>query len=165
MYGEENKACGLTINLLTKEDGTKFGKSEKGAIYLDPKYTSPFAMYQFLINQPDSKVEQLLKFLTFLTQEEIETILKQQASEPSKRIAQRKLAECIVSDIHGNQVYADCVTIADVLYKGNLDTLSTDNLLMWLTTLPAYEASQDSYVISDLLVNAGVTKSKSDVVV
>ncbi|GHU47352.1 hypothetical protein FACS1894218_1590 [Bacilli bacterium] len=130
MYGDDNKACGLTINLLTKEDGTKFGKSEQGAIYLDPKYTSPFAMYQFLINQPDSKVEQLLKFLTFLSKDEIESILKQQTTEPAKRIAQHKLAECIVTDVHGKKAYTDCVTIANVLYKGNIDSLSSDKLLM-----------------------------------
>ncbi|GHU29597.1 hypothetical protein FACS1894152_7910 [Bacilli bacterium] len=130
MYGDDNKACGLTINLLTKEDGTKFGKSESGAIYLDSKYTSPFAMYQFLINQPDAKVSQLLKFLTFLSKEKIEQILQKQTTEPSKRIAQRKLAECIISDVHGKKIYEDCAAIADVLYKGNIDSLSADKLLM-----------------------------------
>ncbi|GHU31650.1 hypothetical protein FACS1894166_03490 [Bacilli bacterium] len=130
MHGDDNKACGLTINLLTKEDGTKFGKSESGAIYLDSKYTSPFAMYQFLINQPDAKVSQLLKFLTFLSKDEIEQILQKQTAEPSKRIAQRKLAECIIGDVHGKKTYEDCATIADVLYKGNLDSLSVNKLLM-----------------------------------
>ena len=73
--GDNNNAFGITFNLLTKSDGTKFGKSEGGAFYLDKTITSPYTMYQFLLNQSDADVEKLLKYLTFYSIEEINQII------------------------------------------------------------------------------------------
>jgi tyrosyl-tRNA synthetase len=162
LQGDNNKACGLTINLLTKEDGTKFGKSESGAIYLEKKYTSAFVMYQFLYNQADPDVEKLLKYFTFLTKSEIETIIFEHQSVPFKRNAQKKLAEIVVTDIHGTNEYKRCLKISDALFKGNIEALSNDELYDGLISLPTINATQTSYNVIDLLILCGACASKTE---
>jgi tyrosyl-tRNA synthetase len=162
LYGDDNKACGLTINLLVKNDGSKFGKSEEGAIYLDKKYTSVFAMYQFLYNQSDADVEKLLKYFTFLNKDEIQEIMRIQQEAPFKRIAQKKLAELVVLDIHGKKEYHRCLKISDALFKGSIEALSTDELYDALSSTPITQASALKYNVIDLLVLAKVCSSKSE---
>jgi tyrosyl-tRNA synthetase len=162
MYGDDNQACGLTISLLVKADGTKFGKSDSGAIYLDKKYTSPFAMYQFLYNQSDSDVEKLLKFLTMLTKEEINEIMKEHKDSSFLRKAQSKLAQAIVIDIHGQTEYERCVKISQALFKGQLESLTNEELYDALTSLPSFKTTNDSYNVIDLLVACKVCSSKSE---
>jgi tyrosyl-tRNA synthetase len=162
MYGDDNQACGLTISLLTKTDGTKFGKSESGAIYLDKKYTSPFAMYQFLYNQADADVEKLLKFLTMLSKAEIEHTMNSHNALPAQRIAQTKLAQAIVVDIHGDAEYNRCLKISEALFKGKIESLTNDELYDALTSLTSFVAIQPSYNIVDLLVQCKVCSSKSE---
>jgi tyrosyl-tRNA synthetase len=162
LYGDNNEACGLTISLLTKSDGTKFGKSEKGAIYLDKKYTSPFAMYQFLFNQPDSDVEKLLKFLTLLKQDEINAIMQKHKVEPFKRLAQQELSKVVLADIHGVKEYEHCLQISEAFYKGAIESLSNDDLYNALTSVTSFDTIEPSYNIIDLLTACGVCKSKSE---
>jgi tyrosyl-tRNA synthetase len=162
MYGDKNQACGLTINLLTKSDGTKFGKSESGAIYLDKKYTSPFTMYQFLYNQADADVEKLLKSLTMLDRQEITNIMQEHHHVPAKRIAQTRLAQTILIDIHGQNEYERCLKISEALFKGQVEALNPNELYDALTSLPTFQTTQSSYNILDLLVRCGACSSKSE---
>lgn len=159
--GEDNLACGLTLNLLIKADGTKFGKSESGAIYLDKYITSPYLMYQFLINQNDSDVQKLLLSLTFLSVDEINKIIIEHNQKPWYRLAQKKLAEQIVSDIHGKEEYKKCVKISDAFFGGKLSKLSESDLFLALSGMPSYLADQSSYNICDILVLLTVCTSKS----
>lgn len=159
--GEHNLACGMTLNLLTKSDGTKFGKSESGAIYLDANITSPYLMYQFLINQNDADVEKLLLSLTFLSVDEINKLMQKHKEQPWARIAQKELAKQIVTDIHGEKEYEKCVEISLAFFSGKLNELSESDLLLALSGMPNYEADLDLYNICDLLVLLKVCNSKS----
>lgn len=116
MVGDENNSCGLTLNLLLKSDGTKFGKSEKGAIFLDPEMTSPYEMYQFLINQEDADVIRLLKYLTEMTKEEIENLEKDLQTNPREKQAQKALSKEIVTQIHGEEGYQQALKISNTLF-------------------------------------------------
>lgn len=103
LEGPEAEAFGLTIPLMLKADGTKFGKTAGGAVWLDPKKTSPFEFYQFWLNQDDRDVVKYLKFFTFLSQEEIEDLAKKVETEPEKREAQRRLAEEVTRFVHSEE--------------------------------------------------------------
>jgi tyrosyl-tRNA synthetase len=162
LYGDDHKACGLTLNLLTKTDGTKFGKSEDGAIYLDTKYTSPHSMYQFLINQSDADVEKLLKVLTFYTQDEIKIIMKEHDNDKTQHYAQKKLADAIVGDVHGKTALAVATNVSRTLFTGDVSSLPPKELLEALSGTPTYKASGNKYTIVDLLVAAHVCPSKSN---
>ena len=158
---ENNKSFGMTVNLLTKADGTKFGKSESGAIYLDPKITSPYLMYQFLINQTDADVEKLLLTLTFIPVNEIKEIIKKHNENKSLRYGQKILAKTIVSDIHGEVEAKKCVKLSEMFFSGKIDQLSDDDLLVVLNGMPKIETNEDKYNILDILVLLNVCKSKS----
>ena len=158
--GDDNVACGITMNLLTNSEGKKFGKSEKGAIFLNPELTSPYEMYQFLINQPDSEVIKLLKFLTMLPKEEIESIEEIQTKEPFKRVAQQKLAEVVVSDVHGVDVYNRVKEISSILFNGDITTLTAKELKMAMNNVPSANIESNEMNIIDLLITVGVADSK-----
>ncbi|MDR0674860.1 MAG: tyrosine--tRNA ligase [Mycoplasmataceae bacterium] len=162
MYGDNNHACGLTISLLTKADGSKFGKTENGAIFLDKKYTSPFMMYQFLYNQSDADVDKLLKCLTMLEQKDIKDIIQKHNNAPFKRIAQTRLTQSVLTDIHGEHEYQRCLKISNALFKGNIEQLEVNELYDALTSLPSFVATEHSYNITDLLVLCGACISKSE---
>ena len=101
--GADVKCYGLTMPLITKADGTKFGKSESGTVWLDASKTSPYELYQFLFNTDDRKVIEYLKKLTFLTREQIEELEVSLQNEPHKRLAQKTLASEVVRDLHGQE--------------------------------------------------------------
>ncbi len=102
-HGVDVKCYGLTMPLITKADGTKFGKSESGTVWLDKEKTSSYALYQFLVNTEDSKVIEYLKRLTFLHREEIEALEEKVKTEPHKREAQKALAVEVVQTLHGDE--------------------------------------------------------------
>lgn len=158
---DENKAFGMTVNLLTKTDGTKFGKSESGAIYLDPEITSPYLMYQFLINQSDADVEKLLLALTFISINEINIIMAKHNENKSLRYAQNVLAETIVSDIHGVDQAKKCKNISHLFFNDKLNELSEEDLYMVLNGMPKIDSTIDQYNILDLLIALNVCGSKS----
>ena len=158
---DKNKAFGMTVNLLTKADGTKFGKSESGAIYLDPKITSPYLMYQFLINQTDADVEKLLLALTFIGIDEIETIMKKHNENKALRYAQKVLAKTIVTDVHGANEAEKCIKLSDLFFSGQINKLSNDDLLIVLNGMPKFDASQEEYNIIDILLTLKVCESKT----
>ncbi|MBP5256916.1 MAG: tyrosine--tRNA ligase [Mycoplasma sp.] len=158
---DNNKSFGMTVNLLTKSDGTKFGKSESGAIYLDPKITSPYLMYQFLINQADTDVEKLLLTLTFISVDEIKEIIKKHNENKSLRYGQKILAKTIVSDIHGETEAEKCIKLSEMFFSGKIDELSNEDLLVVLNGMPKIDANEDQYNILDILVLLNVCESKS----
>ena len=160
--GDDNGACGITMNLLTKSDGTKFGKSEGGAFYLDKSLTSPYAMYQFLINQADEDVKKLLLALTFISVEEIEDIMNKHNANKALRLAQKTLAKTIITDIHGADEAEKCEKISATLFSGNLDQLDEKDIKIALNGVPTFNADKSQYDICDLLVNAQVCPSKSN---
>ena len=114
---EESKAFGFTIPLVTKADGTKFGKTESGAIWLDPEKTSPYEFYQFWINTADADVVKYLKYFTFLGHEEIEALAETVETEPHLRKAQKTLAEEMTKLIHGEEALAQAIKITEALVQ------------------------------------------------
>lgn len=160
--GDVNVACGLTINLLLKSDGTKFGKSEKGAIYLDEKLTSPYAMFQFLINQDDNDVINLLKFLTMLTEKEINEIESNSKKEPHLKIAQKILAELIVIDIHGPESFKIVNKISDTLFNGDISLLSESEIKQAFESIESTIIDNDSLTLTELLVKSNIAKSNRE---
>ena len=111
---------GLTLPLITNADGTKFGKTEAGAIWLDPKRTSVYRFYQFWINTDDRDVIRYLKYFTFLSQEEIESLEKQHAEDPGWRIAHKALAKAVTDLIHGERAAEEVVHASYALFDGEL---------------------------------------------
>ncbi len=160
--GENNLACGLTLNLLTNSDGKKFGKSEKGAIFLDPNLTSPYSMYQFLINQSDDDVIRLLKFLTLLNKEEIQEIENIHFQAPFKRYAQNMLAKWIVVDIHGEQTYNRVKEISSILFNGDIKQLNINELKMTFENVPSTSIDCDEMNIVDFLIASKIVNSKRE---
>ncbi len=159
--GDKNDAFGVTLKLLTKSDGTKFGKSEGGAIYLDPSITHPYVMYQFLINQNDDDVKKLLLALTFLSVEEIEQIASEHKKNKALRIAQKKLAFEIVKDIHGEDICQKCISISNAFFSNQLHKLQSEDLFLALNNMPTTILKQESINIVDFLVTAKIAESKS----
>ena len=125
---QNEEIYGFTMPLLTKSDGQKFGKTNGKAIWLDEKKTSPYEMYQFFINSEDDKVIDYLKFLTFLSKEEIEELERSNREEPHLRLAHKALAREVISFIHGEEAYRTAVKIADTFFKGDIRELSYEEL-------------------------------------
>ncbi|RYU97713.1 tyrosine--tRNA ligase [Emticicia agri] len=121
-----SKAFALTTPLVTKADGTKFGKSEGGNVWLDPDMTSPYAFYQFWLGQHDNDVPRLLRVFTLYSKAEIEEIEKQHAEAPHLRIAQKALGKDVTIRVHGEEQYELAIKAADILFgKGTLETLQS----------------------------------------
>lgn len=162
VIGDDNLACGITINLLLKANGTKFGKSEKGAIFLDESLTSAYEMYQFLINQEDKDVIKLLKTLTMLDKKEIEEIIKAVEQDPRAREAQKKLAQIIVSDIHGTTAYQQSVKISNALFNDDFSSLNEQELIQISKTIPNVQLESRQYSLVELLVRTKIAPSNRE---
>ncbi|OIM73743.1 tyrosine--tRNA ligase, partial [Oenococcus oeni] len=124
LVGPDTEAFGLTVPLLLKSDGTKFGKSAGGAIWLDPEFLSPYEFYQFFYNQTDADVVKLLKIFTFLNREEIEELADKVKNEPEKREAQRRLAEEVTKFVHGQTAVEEAGKISRILFNGDVENLT-----------------------------------------
>jgi len=158
---ENKEVFGLTLPLLLKSDGTKFGKTESGAIWLSPQKTSSYQFYQFLINTDDRDVINLLKFLTFLSQKEVAELEKEVKNQPEKRTAQRRLAEELTKMIYGQKDLERAKKISDSLFYNDLKNLSTDELKEGLNDVPtAIIENKKELNIVDFLVEARVCPSK-----
>jgi tyrosyl-tRNA synthetase len=156
---EGSKAYGLTIPLVTKADGTKFGKTESGAVWLDPEKTTPYEFYQFWINTADADVVKYLKIFTFLSHEEIEQLEKAVQEEPHLRKAQKVLAEELTRLIHGEDSLQQAIKISQALFSGDVRSLSAAEIEQGFKDVPAY-ASQNEENLVDLLVAAKISPSK-----
>ncbi|MFW8052306.1 tyrosine--tRNA ligase [Vagococcus fluvialis] len=158
--GADAQAFGLTIPLMLKADGTKFGKTAGGAIWLDPEKTSPYEFYQFWLNQDDRDVVRYLKFFTFLTQEEIEELANKVVSEPHKREAQKTLAREMTLFVHGEEALADALSITEALFSGDVKELTAHQIEDGFKNMPNVEVTKETLSIVDWLVNANIEPSK-----
>ncbi len=160
-HDEETKAFGFTIPLVTKADGTKFGKTESGAIWLDPKKTSPYEFYQFWINTADADVVKYLKYFTFLSHEEIDSLAQSVETEPHLRKAQKALGEEMTRMIHGEEALDQAIRISAALFSGDIKSLSAAEILEGFKDVPTVEASASEELgLVDLLVDAKISPSK-----
>ncbi|WP_446213970.1 tyrosine--tRNA ligase [Micromonospora sp. IBSANI012] len=124
----------FTTPLVTRSDGTKFGKTEGGAVWLDPEMTSPYAFYQFWVNADDRDVTRYLRYFSFRSREEIEALEKETAERPAARSAQRALAEELTTLVHGEREMAQAVAASQALFgRGSLDELTPETLRAALT--------------------------------
>ncbi len=155
------EAYGFTMPLITKSDGTKFGKSEGGAVWLDKNKTSSYQMYQFLINSEDSKVIDYLKKLTFLTKEEIEELEASLAAEPHLRKPHKALAKAVITDLHGVEEYNKAIKLAEALFSGKVGDLTVEEIEMGFEGIPTIELSEDVNLI-DALVMVKAASSKRE---
>ncbi|MCA0150995.1 MULTISPECIES: tyrosine--tRNA ligase [Rossellomorea] len=160
-HEEETKAFGFTIPLVTKADGTKFGKTESGAVWLDPKKTSPYEFYQFWINAADADVVKYLKYFTFLSHEEIDALATSVETEPHLRKAQKTLAEEMTKLIHGEEALDQAIRITQALFSGDIKSLSASEILEGFKDVPSFEQAKGEEIgLIDLLVNAKISPSK-----
>ena len=157
---ENPRAFGLTIPLMLKADGTKFGKTAGGAVWLDPKKTSPYEFYQFWFNQDDRDVVKYLKYFTFLTKEEIETLGKEVEEHPEHRTAQKRLAEEITRFVHGEEGLAQAVKVTEALFSGHIQELTGEEIEGAFRNTKGGEVAAAPVNIVEALVEAGVEKSK-----
>ena len=154
------EAYGLTMPLITKADGTKFGKSEGNAIWLDINKTSSYEMYQFFLNAEDSKVIEYLKKLTFLSIDEINELEKKHLECPEKREAHKALAKEVITFLHGLDEYEKAVKISESLFSGNIKNLTKDEILIGFKGVPTFKFEEKNLV--DLLVDNNICSSKRE---
>jgi tyrosyl-tRNA synthetase len=161
------KAYGLVYPLITKADGTKFGKSEAGNVWLDPRRTSPYRFYQFWYNADDADVVRYLKIFTWLTQPEIAELEQELAAHPERREAQRRLARELTLTVHGETALARAEEASRALFGGELSGLTAADVQDIFDEVPAstlarQELEGDGLALLDLLVRAGLASSKGD---
>ena len=158
---------GLTCPLLTKSDGTKMGKTESGALWLDPAKTSPYQFYQYWINLADADVGKCLRFLTDLEREEIEAIETQHAAAPEKREAQKRMAAELTRLVHGEAGLDSAIRATSVLFGAEIVELDDAELTEIFADVPSSALSRDrlsgeGLSVVDALVESGLAKSKGE---
>ncbi len=158
---EGKEAYAFTMPLILDSTGKKFGKSEGNALWLDKDKTSSYQLYQYLLNTDDSMVEHYLKVFTFLEPEEIMNIVEEHNKEPHLRLAQKKLAECIITDIHGEDEYKKAVQISEALFSGDLTGLTADEILSGMKMVPSISLEGEVKLL-DLLVDNGICSSRRE---
>lgn len=154
---EGGKAYALTTPLVTKADGTKFGKSESGNVWLDPTLTSPYKFYQFWLNAADEEAEKLIKRFTLLTQEEIAALVAEHQQAPHLRVLQKALAQEVTTTVHSAQDYTNAVEASQILFgKGDVETLRNlpeETLLAVFEGVPLLEVAKAKLIDSTLAVD------------
>ena len=157
----EVQGFGLTMPLITKADGTKFGKTEGNAVWLDPEKTTPYEFYQFWINTDDRDAVKFLKYFTFLSLDEIAAIEKEFVAAPESRVAQKALAKEVTTLVHGEAAYQQAVHISEALFSGEIKGLSAAEIQQGFKGVPSYQVqSDDDLQLVELLVTAGIEASK-----
>ncbi len=159
--GVERDAYGLVIPLITKKDGSKFGKSEGGAVWLDPDKTSPYAFYQYWINLEDDEAMTRLKQFTELSFKEIEEINQSMRETPHLRHSQKALAEEMTELIHGEKGLRQAKNITEALFKNKIETLTAEEVEMGFEGLPTIEA-EESVPLVNALIETGLSSSKRE---
>jgi tyrosyl-tRNA synthetase len=162
-----DEVWGFTTPLIVKPDGTKYGKTESGTIWLDAHRTSPYAMYQFFVNASDEGVGELLRFLTFLGHDEIEALDNDTAERPERRAAQKALARAVVGLVHGDAEVAKCEEASAALFDGEIARLSEEMLLAVTEDAPTTPMSRTEliggqFTIVDAFERTGLVKSKAE---
>ncbi|HVU09185.1 MAG TPA: tyrosine--tRNA ligase [Verrucomicrobiae bacterium] len=156
---------GLTLPLITKSDGTKFGKTESGAVWLDPKKTSVYKFYQFWINTDDRDVIRYLKYFTFLSRGDIELLEKKHAENPGAREAHKALAKATTDLIHGENATQEAIRASEILFGGDLKGIAESTFNEIVGEVPTKEIEKSKLdgaeiPLVELLVHAGLSPSK-----
>ena len=151
----------MTANLITRSDGKKFGKSEDGALFLDPKLTSSYKMYQFFINQSDEDSVKYIKIFTFLSKEEITEIEKEHLANLGQRVAQKRLAYEVVKIIHGEEAANEAIKMSECLFKNDFKDLKEEQIEELFPKNMIHEVSGE-FSLVDLVIEAGAASSKRE---
>jgi tyrosyl-tRNA synthetase len=159
-----HQAHAFATPLVTKADGTKYGKTEGGALWLDPEMMSPYAFHQFWLNVEDEKVAEMLRIFTGLSRDEVDALEKQTAEEPWKRAAQRRLADEVTTLVHGAEETEQAKAAAAALFGGgDLHSISTSTLAAAVREAGSASVSRTAIPsVVDLFVEAGLAKSKGE---
>ena len=157
----DKTAYAFTMPLILDSTGKKFGKSEGNALWLDKDKTSPYEIYQYLINTDDGKVEEYLKVFTFLSREEIEKIMAEQKEHPETRVAQKTLAWEVVKDLHGKDEADNAVNVSVKLFQGDFSGLSVADIKTGMKSVPSFDLKEPSPLI-DVLVNNKIASSRRE---
>lgn len=153
----------LTLPLITKADGSKFGKTAEGTVWLDAERTSPYAFYQFWLNTADADVPRFLKIFTFLALEDISTITGEAAQAPERRIAQRRLAREVTALVHGEAGLASAERITTALFDGDLGALSESDLdQLAQDGMDCTDVAEPAVGLLAALADAGLAKSRGE---
>jgi tyrosyl-tRNA synthetase len=161
------KAHGLVFPLVTTAAGVKFGKTEAGAVWLDPKLTSPYRFYQFWLNTDDRDAITYLQFFTWLSREEIEALTESVRAEPEQRKAQRELARHVTALVHGETEMEKALRASEVLFGKEISGLSVPEIMEIFADVPSTELEKskldgDGFTLGDALVVAGLAPSKGE---
>lgn len=164
------EAFAFTCPLITKADGGKFGKTEKGNVWLDPEKTSPYHFYQFWLNASDADAQKWIRIFTLLPKEEIEAVNAAHQQDPGQRLLQKKLAEEVTRFIHGQEELDKAIQTTEKLFSGNaaenIRELNESDLLLSLEGVPVFEVAEARFVegidILTLLAETGVFPSKGE---
>ena len=159
--GENIKVWGITSPLITKSDGSKFGKSEGKNIWLDPERTNAYEFYQFWLNVADSDIIDYLKRLSMHTPEEIMSMEQEMKEHPENRVGQKALADELTALVHGNDGLAKAKKITETLFHGSIKDLTAQELKDGLKDAPKQEV-EDGILLIDALIASGLAKSKSE---
>lgn len=161
-HGADVNCYGFTVPLVTRADGTKFGKSESGqALWLDINKTSSYELYQYFINTEDEKVIEYLKKLTFLSLDEIAKLEEDLKKNPEARNAQKALAKEIITFLHGEEEYKKALNISECLFSDKIWSLKADEIIESIKDVQRFEVNKGTLVV-DLLVNEKIVSSKRE---
>ena len=154
---EGKQAYALTYPLITKDDGSKVGKSTGGAVWLDAAKTSPYAFHQFWRNTGDSEVIAFLKIFSFLDLEEIELLVRAMEQDPGMRVPQIRLAEEVTRLVHGEEGLSGAIRIGEALFANTIDALAESDLAqLALDGLPVTPVATEEISLIDALVESGL---------
>lgn len=155
------EAFALTVPLITKTDGTKFGKTAAGAVWLDAERTSPYSFYQFWLNTADADVENFLKIFTFLSVADIKALMREFRESPGQRLAQKTLAEELTRMLHGGQALESALRITQALFSGAIDTLTESDLVQLMQDgMDCTAVDQASVGLLSVLADSGLAPSR-----
>lgn len=158
--GDKHDAVAMSSPLLLKSDGTKFGKSESGALWLDQTLTSPYELYQYFLNTADDDVANYLKMLTLLDKEEIELLIQSSIEKPEERMAQKRLASEVTKLVHGEEQLKQAINVSNSLFSGEFSSLTIDEFKMAQKGLDSIE--KDEINILDALIELKLAQSKRE---
>lgn len=160
--GHEAEVYGLTIPLMLKSDGTKFGKSAGNAIWLDPEQTTPYEFYQFWLNQQDGDIVKFLKYFTFLSKDDIDRLDIEIQERPHLRVAHKRLAEEVTRFVHGQDALDDALKITDALFTGNVGELTGTQIEQGFKNMPQFTSPKADANLAVWLTDTGIVTSRRE---
>ena len=159
LEGDDALAGAITAHLILRSDGKKFGKSEKGALFLDANLTSPYTLYQYFMNVTDEDAIRFLKVFSFLSKEEIEDVARQHFAAPGERIGQKRVAYEVTKDIHGKEAADEAVRMSEALFSNQFDSLSEKEIE---EVFGEFKRKVEPCLLEDLLITLGAASSKRE---